>query len=115
MWNTTSVENFTPTMKITLDKDMFVGATFVESDLVDNLSVIHDMGQGYFVAVSPVAHVPNLGERVIPHFMVRGTQDPLISNEVVEPFEEDLKTNDKAVEYTQVEGAGYAFFDLILY
>ncbi|MCR9227764.1 MAG: alpha/beta hydrolase [Flavobacteriaceae bacterium] len=43
MWGTTSVENFTPTMKITVDKDMSVGATFVKSDLVDNLNVTHDV------------------------------------------------------------------------
>lgn len=70
-----------------------------------------DAGEDYYNAVSPAAHVPNVGERVIPHFIVRGTQDPLISNEVVQPYVEDLKENGQTVEYTQVEGAGHAFFD----
>lgn len=70
-----------------------------------------EAGQGYYNAVSPAAHVPNVGDRVIPHFIVRGTQDPLISNEVVQPYIEDLKKNGQTVEYIQVEGAGHAFFD----
>lgn len=70
-----------------------------------------EAGQGYYNAVSPAAHVPNVGDRVIPHFIVRGTQDPLISNEVVQPYVEDLKKNGQTVEYIQVEGAGHAFFD----
>ncbi|WP_421823901.1 alpha/beta hydrolase [Flagellimonas oceanensis] len=70
-----------------------------------------DAGEDYYDAVSPAAHVPNVGERVIPHFIVRGTQDPLISNEVVQPYVEDLKENGQTVEYIQVEGAGHAFFD----
>lgn len=68
-------------------------------------------GQDYFNAVSPAAHVPNVTDRAIPHFIVRGTQDPLISNEVVQPYVEDLKENGQTVEYIQVEGAGHAFFD----
>jgi len=68
-------------------------------------------GQDYFNAVSPAAHVPNVADRAIPHFIVRGTQDPLISNEVVQPYVEDLKENGQTVEYIQVEGAGHAFFD----
>jgi len=43
MWGTLSYESFTPTMKITVDKDMSIGATFVEKTLVDNLNVTHDV------------------------------------------------------------------------
>ncbi|MBO0342173.1 MAG: alpha/beta hydrolase [Bacteroidota bacterium] len=68
-------------------------------------------GKEYFDAVSPAAHVPNVADRAIPHFIVRGTQDPLISNEVVQPYVQDLKKNGQTVEYIQVEGAGHAFFD----
>ncbi|MGN7513543.1 MAG: alpha/beta hydrolase [Allomuricauda sp.] len=68
-------------------------------------------GKEYFDAVSPATHVPNVADRAIPHFIVRGTQDPLISNEVVQPYVEDLKKNGQTVEYIQVEGAGHAFFD----
>ena len=43
MWGTTSYEYFSSPMKITVDKDMSVGATFVEKSLVDNLDVTHDV------------------------------------------------------------------------
>ena len=35
MWGTTSYESFEPTMKITVTKDMIIGATFVEKSLVE--------------------------------------------------------------------------------
>src|SRR5262245_27347205 len=37
MWGTTSIENFSSPMKITVDKDMSVGAVFIEKALVENL------------------------------------------------------------------------------
>ncbi len=43
MWGTMSIENFTSPMKITVDKDMSIGATFVEKSLVENLNVTHDV------------------------------------------------------------------------
>ena len=43
MWGTTSYENFTPEMKVTVDKDMSLGATFVETSLVENINVIQDV------------------------------------------------------------------------
>ncbi|MDF0706795.1 alpha/beta fold hydrolase [Flagellimonas okinawensis] len=72
---------------------------------------IQQTKQGYLDAVSPAQHVPDVGNRAIPHFIVRGTEDPLISHEVVQPYVEELKENGQTVEYIQVEGAGHAFFD----
>jgi acetyl esterase len=43
MWGTTSYESFEPTMKITVTKDMIIGATFVEKSLVENIKVTHDV------------------------------------------------------------------------
>jgi len=43
MWGTTSYEGFTPTMKISVTKDMLIGATFVEKALVENINVTHDV------------------------------------------------------------------------
>ena len=43
MWGTTSYESFAPTMEITVTKDMTIGATFVESSLVENINVTHDV------------------------------------------------------------------------
>lgn len=67
--------------------------------------------QAYWDAISPIEHVPNVSERALPHFIVRGTNDPLVSNAVVQPYVEVLQKAGQKVEYIQVEGAGHAFFD----
>ena len=67
--------------------------------------------KGYWDAISPIKHVPNVSERALPHFIVRGTEDPIVSNEVVQRYVDVLKTAGQSVEYIQVEGAGHAFFD----
>src|SRR5690242_17509548 len=43
MWGTTSYESFSSPMKIKVDKDMLVGATFVEKSLVENVIVTQDV------------------------------------------------------------------------
>ncbi len=43
MWGTTSYENFEPEMKVVVDKDMSIGATFVESSLVENIEVTQNV------------------------------------------------------------------------
>src|SRR5690606_1024854 len=43
MWGTTSYESFSSPMEITVDKDMLVGATFVEASLVKDIHVTHDV------------------------------------------------------------------------
>ena len=43
MWGTTSYESFSPEQKITVGKDMTIGATFVENALVENINVTHDV------------------------------------------------------------------------
>lgn len=43
MWGTTSFEKFSSPMKITVDKDMLIGATFIETSLVENLNVTQDV------------------------------------------------------------------------
>ncbi|MBW8245036.1 alpha/beta fold hydrolase [Muricauda oceani] len=70
-----------------------------------------EVKQAYFDAVSPAMHVPNVADRAIPHFIVRGTEDPLIPNEMIQGYVELLKENGQTVEYLQVDGAGHAFFD----
>ncbi len=67
--------------------------------------------QGYLDAISPLGHVPNVSERAIPHFIVRGTMDMLIRDEALQPYINELKEKGQAVEYIEVEGAGHAFFD----
>src|SRR5688500_9667900 len=43
MWGTTSYEHFSSPVKITVDRDMSVGATFVDKSLVENLDIRHDV------------------------------------------------------------------------
>jgi acetyl esterase len=43
IWGTTSYESFLPKMKITVTKDMKVGATFIPHSLVDNVRVTQDV------------------------------------------------------------------------
>jgi len=67
--------------------------------------------RGYWDAVSPIRHVPSVQKREIPHFIVRGTKDPLISHETVQSYVEVLQDKGQKVSYIQVKGAGHAFFD----
>ncbi len=47
----------------------------------------------------------------MPHYLIRGTQDPLISDENVTAYMDALVEKGQRVEYVQVGGAGHAFFD----
>lgn len=67
--------------------------------------------QPYWDAVSPLKHIPNVADRAIPNFIVRGTEDPIIPDAMIQGYVELLKENGQTVEYLQVEGAGHAFFD----
>lgn len=62
-------------------------------------------------AVAPQEHIPNVKERAVPQFLVRGTEDPLIKHPGVQSFANALEAAGQTVEYVQVEGAGHAFLD----
>jgi acetyl esterase len=62
-------------------------------------------------AVSPQEHIPNAKDRAVPQYLLRGTQDRLISDSGVQSFADALKAAGQTVEYAQVDGAGHAFFD----
>lgn len=62
-------------------------------------------------AISPISNIPNASERSVPHYLNRGTQDPLISDENVTKYMEALVQKGHRVEYVQVGGASHAFFD----
>lgn len=81
------------------------------SDAVDFKGFMEQTDRGYWDAVSPIRHVPSVQKRAIPHFIVRGTKDPLISHEMVQSYVEVLQDKGQKVSYIQVEGAGHAFFD----
>jgi acetyl esterase/lipase len=62
-------------------------------------------------AVSPLYNVPRASERAIPHYLTRGTLDPIIRDEDVTAYMEALVTAGQTVEYVQIGGASHAFFD----
>ncbi|WP_346860664.1 alpha/beta hydrolase fold domain-containing protein [uncultured Draconibacterium sp.] len=62
-------------------------------------------------AIAPINSIPNVSDRNVPQFLVRGTSDPLISNEENQVYVDALKDAGQKVEYLQVEGASHAFFD----
>jgi acetyl esterase/lipase len=62
-------------------------------------------------AVAPQEHIPPAKERAVPQYLLRGTEDRLITHPAVQAFADALKAAGQTVEYVQVEGAGHAFFD----
>ncbi len=62
-------------------------------------------------AVAPESHIPNAAKRAVPHYLIRGTQDPLITDGAVKSFTDSLVKAGQRVEYVQVGGASHAFFD----
>lgn len=61
-------------------------------------------------AVSPLNNTSNADERQAT-LLIRGTQDPLISNENVTAYIEALVKKGQRVEYVQVGEASHAFLD----
>ena len=74
-------------------------------------SFLEQKDEAYHHAVSPAKHIPQADDRAIPHFIVRGTQDFLISHEMIQSDVDHLQTAGQRVEYVQVENAHHAFFD----
>jgi acetyl esterase len=62
-------------------------------------------------AISPQRHIPQSSVREVPQYLTRGTQDPLIRDEMCKSFMEALVKAGQRVEYVQVGGAQHAFFD----
>ena len=80
-------------------------------DAADFKAFVEQTDKGYLKAISPINYVPKVSERSIPHFIVRGIEDKLVPNEVVQRYVDVLKASGQHVNYIQVEGAGHAFFD----
>ena len=67
--------------------------------------------EAYHHAVSPAKHIPQVHDRAVPHFIVRGTKDFLITHEMVQSDVDILQAAGQRVQYIQVEDAHHAFFD----
>lgn len=62
-------------------------------------------------AIAPESHIPGAAERAVPHYLIRGAEDPLITDEAVKSYMDALVKAGQRVEYVQVGGASHAFFD----
>jgi acetyl esterase/lipase len=62
-------------------------------------------------ALSPQEHIPNAKARAVPQYLLRGTEDRLVTHPGVQAFADVLMSAGQTVEYVQVEGAGHAFLD----
>lgn len=74
-------------------------------------SEAHTEDAAWKEAIAPLSHIPQASQRSVPQFLVRGTNDGLITNEDVSDFMEALVAAGQRAEYIQVGGAGHAFFD----
>jgi acetyl esterase/lipase len=73
--------------------------------------VLRGQPEAVIKAVSPQEQIPNVKERAVPQYLLRGTEDRLITHSGVKAFADALEAAGQTVEYVQVEGAGHAFFD----
>jgi acetyl esterase len=62
-------------------------------------------------AVVPQDNIPNVNDRAVPQFLLRGTSDTLIRDAEVQGYADALKAAGQRVEYVQVPGAAHAFLD----
>jgi acetyl esterase len=62
-------------------------------------------------AIAPIMHIPKASERPVPQYLIRGTADMLIQDEMCRTFMDALVKQGQRVQYVQVGGAGHAFFD----
>jgi acetyl esterase/lipase len=88
-----------------------VAPSYGPSDAPEFKMFIEQTDKAYWDAVSPIKHVPNVSERPLPHFIVRGALDPLITHEMIQRYVDVLNAAGQPVKYIQVEGASHAFFD----
>jgi acetyl esterase len=61
--------------------------------------------------IAPQSNIPNVKDRAVPQYLLRGTADALIKDEAVRDYVTALVKAGQRVEYVQVGGAGHAFFD----
>jgi acetyl esterase/lipase len=79
--------------------------------LLNPYSPEHANDPAWKAAIAPLSHIPPAAERAVPQYLVRGTRDQLIRDEMVKEFTEALVKAGQRAEYVQVGGAGHAFFD----
>ena len=80
-------------------------------DFLKHYSDDPSAGDTWKDAISPINNIPEAKERAVPHYLTRGSNDPLIKDEGVKSYMDALVEAGQRAEYVQVGGAGHAFFD----
>ena len=62
-------------------------------------------------AISPIHNIPDTSERPLPHYLTRGVNDPIITDEGARAYMDALAAAGQVVEYVQIGGATHAFLD----
>jgi len=62
-------------------------------------------------ALAPIAQIPAPGERAVPQFLLRGSEDPLIRHEEVKAYADALEAAGQKAVHVEVDGASHAFLD----
>jgi acetyl esterase len=82
-----------------------------EGPYIDHHSEDPAANDTWKAAVSPQRFIPKAADRAVPQYLTRGSQDPLIRDEMCKSFMDALVKAGQRVEYVQVGGAQHAFFD----
>lgn len=90
---------------------MAVAPSYGASEAADFKGLLVQTDTPYWDAISPTRHVPKASERLLPHFIVRGTKDPIVNDAMVQRYVDVITEAGQPVNYIQIEGAGHAFFD----
>jgi acetyl esterase/lipase len=88
-----------------------VAPSYGASEAADFKTMLEQTDKSYWDAISPTRNVPKATERLLPHFIVRGTKDPIVDHAMVQRYVDVLIAAGQPVNYIQIENAGHAFFD----
>jgi acetyl esterase len=80
-------------------------------NLLNHYSEAPEADDTWKEAIAPLSNIPNVSERAVPHYLTRGTNDPLIKDDAVKTYVDALVKAGQSTEYVQVGGASHAFFD----
>jgi len=72
---------------------------------------LQDADDAALRAIAPIYSIPDARERAVPHYLTRGTVDPIIQDADVKAYTDALVKAGQRAEYVQVGGASHAFFD----
>lgn len=74
-------------------------------------TIVTEMSEEGIAVICPIENIPMAVDRSIPHYLVRGTDDPLIRDSDVRDYTEALTAAGQTAVYVQVQGASHAFYD----